>query len=336
MSGDFLPVLIVGAERSGTNLLRALLSTHSKIASPPSAGIIDALGRIQSRYFPSSRPAYLSELIDDVVALTKTHLHPWDIDLDSKAIKAKVKDASLWGVFTAVNEIYAEAQGRPCWCSKEPGLFNHIQEIAKQLPNARFLYLVRDGRDVALSLLRGHLHVFHVYFAAEYWAATQRSCLNALADPALSARMCLLKYENLISNPEDVMRHLMHFIGLEFERQQMQYYRNEKVLDHSRRSRFWKNLGRPIDGKNMGMYRHHLGAKNIEIFESVAWAEMEALEYPLDSTYRKTFSHFDLRLYRGIALVRQKFWSIDPRPEAVRIRARVKATRKIISGAPTS
>jgi len=68
MSGDFLPVLIVGAERSGTNLLRALLSTHSKIASPPSAGIIDALGRIQSRYFPSSRPAYLSELIDDVVA----------------------------------------------------------------------------------------------------------------------------------------------------------------------------------------------------------------------------------------------------------------------------
>ena len=336
MSDDLLPILIVGAERSGTNLLRALLSTHSKIASPPPAGIIDALGRIQSRYFPSGRPAYLSELIDAVVALTKTHLHPWDIDLDSKAIKAKVKDASLWGVFAAVNEIYAEAHGRACWCSKEPGLFNHIPEIAKQLPNARFLYLVRDGRDVALSLLRGHLHFFHVYFAAEYWAAVQRSCLSALADPALSARMFLLRYESLITSPEDVMRDLMHFNGLEFERPQMQYYRNEKVLDYSKRSRFWKNLSRPIDEKNTGMYRHHLGAKNIEIFESVAWVEMEALEYPVDSTHRKTLTHFDLQLYRVSALLRQKFWNMDPRPEGFRIRARVKATRKIISRAPAS
>ena len=142
-------------------------------------------------------------------------------------------------------------------------------EIADHIPNAKFVYLVRDGRDVALSILRGHLHVFHVYFAAGYWAWTQRACLSALADPAHSARIYLLKYENLIADPGDVMRDLMRFIGLEFEGPQLQYYRDEKVLDHARRSRFWKNLARPIDKKNTGMYRDNLSARNLEIFESV-------------------------------------------------------------------
>jgi len=332
--GDYLPpVLILGSERSGTNLLRALLSTHSKIASPPPAGLIDALAGIQSRYFLNGQPVRLSRLIDDVIALTKTHLNPWDIDLDAKVVRAQLKTASFWDVFRVVNEIYAGEHGRPCWCSKEPGSFNHILEIAESLADAKFVYLVRDGRDVALSLLRGHLHAFHIYFAAEYWAWTQRQCLTALADPALSERIHLLKYENLIANPVGALRGLMRFIGLDFEGSQLQYYRNPQVLDHSKRSRFWRNLARPIDQKNMGKYRDGLGARSVEIFESVAAAEMEALGYPLDSSHEKTFAPSEIRWYRTIACVRKQFWGMDPRGEGFRIRARVKATREIIDRA---
>jgi len=289
------------------------------------------LGGIQSRYFPNSRPSYLSELIDDVVVLTKTHLNPWDIDLNSEVIKAKLKNASLWEVFRVVNEIYAEKYQRPYWCSKEPGLFKHISEIAEYLPNAKFVYLVRDGRDVAASMLRGHLHEFHVYFAAQTWACSQRYCLSALADPTVGGRIYLVKYENLIGSPEDVMRDLMGFIGLEFEESQLQYYRNEKVVEHSKRFSFWSNLARPINGKNKGGYKSSLGAKSIEIFESVAWGEMEALGYPVDSSQKRTFTDFDIRSYRTIAFLRRKFWSMDPRAEAFRIRARVKVTREIIN-----
>lgn len=336
MSNGLLPpVVIVGSERSGTNLLRAILSSHSKIASPPPAGIIDALAGIQSRYFPGGHPACLSDLIDDVVAMTKTHLNPWAIDLDTKVIRGRVNNASFWEVFRVVNEMYAERSGRGCWCSKESGLFNHISEIAEHVPNAKFLYLVRDGRDVALSLLRGHLHQFHVYFAADYWALSQRACMSAFADPVHDGKMHLLKYEDLIDSPEDRVRDLMHFIGLEFEPQQLRFYQNQSVLDHSRRSRFWKNLARPIDGTNKGMYRKSLGSRNIEIFESVAWAEMEALGYAPESTHKKTFTRLDVHLYRAIALLRKTLWGMDPRAEGFRIRARVEATRQIVGRVPT-
>jgi hypothetical protein len=325
------PVVIVGSERSGTNLLRALLSTHSQIASPPPAGIVDALGGIQARYFPNGRPADLAELIDDVVALTKTHLNPWDMDLDSRAIKARVKHASLWEVFRVVNEIYAEEHGRPCWCSKEPGLFNYISEIAVGIPDAKFVYLARDGRDVAASVLRGHLHEFHVYFAAQSWAGVQRLCLNALADPVCSGRMYLLKYEDLIEDPEQTMRDLMRFVNLEFESQQLRYYQDEKVLDHSRKSRFWKNLAYPINRTNTGMYKETLGITNTKIFESVACVELAALKYPVDSSHRRSFTPFDIRMYRAIAFLRRKLWNMDPRAEALRTRARVRATRRIMN-----
>ena len=320
MSDKFLsPCLILGAERSGTNLLRALLSTHSQIASPPPAGFIEVLGGIQSRYFPIGHPSYLSELIDDVILHTKTHHNPWDIELDPDVIKAKLKEASLWDVFRVVNEIYAGEYERSCWCSKEPGLFRFIYELAEYLPGAKFVYLVRDGRDVAASMLRGHLHEFHVYFAAQNWAWTQRLCLSALADPVIGGRIHLLKYEDLIDGAESAMRDLMKFIGFEFEDAQLQYYRNESVLKHSKRSRLWKNLAQPINEKNKGVYKSNLGLKNIEIFESVAWAEMNALGYKVDTSHKRTFTDFDIRIFQAIRTVRRKFWSLDPEMRHVEV-----------------
>jgi hypothetical protein len=187
-----------------------------------------------------------------------------------------------------------------------------------------------------LSLVRGHLHAFHIYFAAEYWASTQRACLAAAADPALGPRIHLLKYEELIARPDEVMRHLMQFIGLEFEGRQTRYFEDERVVDHARRSKFWRNLAHPIDGSNKGKYKDGLGLRNIEIFESVAFAEMEALGYPLDTAHQRTFSPADVRLYRAVALIRKTFWSMDPSAEGFRIRARVRATRRIIDRAPLS
>lgn len=332
MSNKFSsPIMILGSERSGTNLLRALLDTHSKIASPPPAGFVDALASISSRYFPNGHPAHLTQLINDVITLTRTHHNPWNVALELDEIKARVQNDSIYDVFRVVNEIYAEKSSCSCWCSKEPGLFRFINEIAEHIPNSKFVYLVRDGRDVAASMLKGHLHQFHVYFAAQNWIWTQRLCLDALTDPILSGRIYLLKYENLIENPKSEMQKLMQFIGYDFEESQLQYHQNKDVMEHSKKSRFWKNLAQPINGKNKGGYKKNLGAKNIEIFESVAQKEMEELGYSLDSSHKRKFTDFDIRLYRTIAFMRKKFWSLDFRAEAARSRARFKITHAIIN-----
>jgi len=324
-------ILILGSERSGTNLLRALLSSHSKIASPPPAGFVDALGGIQDSYQKNNNSFNLSELIDDVIKLTTTHHNPWDITLNSKEITERLQSSTLWDVFRVVNEIYAEQHKKTNWCSKEPGLFKYINDLSENIQSAKFVYLVRDGRDVAASMLKGHLHEFHTYAAAQTWSWSQKQCLNALKDPQLADKIYLVKYEDLIGNPEEIMRNLMNFLGIEFEKTQLQYYKSNDIVEHSKKSRFWKNLNKPIDKTNKGNYKVSLGKVNIEIFESVAWDEMKALNYQVDSDRRKIITDTDIDSYNTIALWRKRFWSLDPRAEAFRNRARTKVTQEIIN-----
>ena len=325
------PIILLASERSGTNLLRALVSSHSAVASPPPCSIVDVLADYAFRYFPPSRPPHLRELAQDAITLTKSHLNPWDIDLTPQAIIERMGQASFWELFKVINELYAEKAGRTYWFSKEPGLFRHIYEIKMHMPNARFVYMARDGRDVAASMIKGGIQEFHIYNAAHHWASDQRYCLGAFADPMLRNSIHFMKYEDLIENQESEMRRLMSFVGLGFEPSQLEFYKRKSVIDHAEKSRFWKNLAKPIDASNKGKYRESLGAKKTVIFESVAWAEMLALGYPLESKSKMEITVIQRGVYWFIALLRKIGKRFDMNKESARIRARTKVFREIRS-----
>jgi hypothetical protein len=232
-------------------------------------------------------------------------------------------------VFRVINELYAEKSGRTFWFSKEPGLFRHIYEVRTHMQNAKFVYMTRDGRDVAASMLTGGVHEFHVYNAAQRWALDQRYCLCAFSDPMIRNQTFMLKYEDLIENTESTMRRLMSFVGLEFETSQMEYYRNESVVKHAGKSEFWKNIAKPIDSSNKGKYRNSLGTKNTEIFESVAWTEMSLLGYPLESLHRKKITAAHRVIFRLVGFLRKACKRMDMKVESSRIRARTEIFRSI-------
>lgn len=328
---SFTPIILLATERSGSNLLRAILSSHSAVASPPPAGLVDALARVQPRYFPPDQPPHLLEFVEDAITLTQTHLNPWDIELAPQMIMERMNAGSLWELLRVMNEIYAEHAGCSFWCSKEPGLIKYVYEIREHLPNAKFVYLARDGRDVAISKLRGGVHELNVYSIAQGWASEQMPCLRALNDPLFKDHLFMLKYEDLIENSEAQVRSLMDFIGLEFESSQLEFYKDKNILSHSKKSRFWKNLAKPINTSNKGRYKHGLGMKQIEIFESVAWEEMKLLGYPLESMQRKTITNFDKRMLKRISFFRKMYRKMDPRAEASRRRARNKIVQGIIN-----
>src|SRR5690606_21584720 len=148
----------------------------------------------------------LEELIADAILATQVHMNKWDIALDGTEIRRRMVSPSFWGLFQALNEIYAEQKGCTSWLSKEPNLFEYVYEMALHMPTARFIYLARDGRDVAASMLRGGVHEHHIYYAARRWSENQRLCLTALSDPLLQNRIFMLKYEDLIAAPENHVR----------------------------------------------------------------------------------------------------------------------------------
>lgn len=325
------PVILLSSERSGTNLLRALLSTHSDIASPPPCGILDTLAQHQFRYLSPIQSTYMPELIEDMITLTQIHMNPWGIELNAERVGEKIETPSFWSLFSTMNELYAEQQGCSFWFSKEPGTFNYIYNFKAHLPNAKFIYMTRDGRDVAASMLKGKLHEFHIYNVAKRWAHEQKLCLNAYSDPIMNDQMFMIKYEDLIENTESVLSNLMNFLGLDFEKEQLNFHQSDDVLEHAKKSKFWKNLSKPIDKSNKGTYLNNLSEKQIEIFESIAWNEMKALDYSLENTSQQTFTAMDKAIFLIHAYMRRKYSQFSRSEESSKRTSREKAVDKILN-----
>jgi len=325
------PIILLSSERSGTNLLRALLSTHSEIASPPPCGMLDVLAENQFKYLSPMHSTHMPELIEEAITLTQTHMNPWGIELKEEIVNKRIGSPSFWGLFSTINEIYAEHHGCSFWFSKEPGSFNYIYNLKAHFPKAKFIYMTRDGRDVAASMLKGRLHEFHIYTAAKRWAREQRLCLNAYCDPEVHGQVFLMRYEDLIGNTESILTNLMRFLGLDFEQEQLNFHQNKDVIKHSKKSKFWRNLSSPIDKSNKGTYKKSLSRRQIEIFESYAWNEMKALDYPLENTSKKSYGHIHQAIFLMSSFIRRKFSQFSMSDESVKRTSRGKVVSEILN-----
>src|SRR5204863_5859043 len=77
-----------------------------------------------------------------------------DFGLDSDELLSRLRDEKRLdggAALRAFFELYAEKQGKQRWGDKTPIYVTSMREIAGALPEARFIHVIRDGRDVALS-----------------------------------------------------------------------------------------------------------------------------------------------------------------------------------------
>ena len=112
--------------------------------------------------------------------------------------------------------LYAEKQGKPGarWGDKTPGYIKSMREIQVYLPEARFIHLIRDGRDVALSVLKQDWGPQTIEAAAEKWRS--RVLRGRSQQPYLGFYM-EVKFEDLVLHTERELRRICEFIELDFD-----------------------------------------------------------------------------------------------------------------------
>jgi hypothetical protein len=322
-------IFLVATERSGTNLIRAILSSHSQISSPPPFSMVDVMASSSFKYLAEGKATHFRALVDDALTLTRSHLNPWDIDLSSDYVLDKTRTKSFWEVLSTLNDCYAESEGKQHWFSKEPGLFKHIYTLALNFPEAKFIYMVRDPRDVVASMLKGRLHAQNTYTASCRWRDEQRLCLNALVDNALADRVTLVRYEELLENPTDIIRKLMIRLNLPFEVEQLEFHKNDKVVEHSMKSEFWSKLSEPVDTKNRGKYKDVLNQRQVALIEACCGEEMRALNYEIENSELRVISIFSKAFYRAHELIMKKVNAKRLSDEAGKHRARKQKVSEI-------
>ena len=228
-----MPV-IVGAPRSGTTLLRFMLDASSELAIPPETGFLAIGDKI------TGRGEKLRDKFFHAIVNYGEPLRSWpDFEIPEQEFRVILDQITPFNVadgYRAFYRLYAARHGKPRWGDKTPIYCRHLKSIRKVLPEARFVHIIRDGRDVALSLRR-------MWFSpgsdmetqASYW----RDCILAARRAGMGHDDYLeVRYEELIQNTAETLQRICAHVDLTFEERMLNYYQRapERLKEHKGRS----------------------------------------------------------------------------------------------------
>jgi hypothetical protein len=203
------------------------------------------------------------------------------LDLNPQTIVQQLVSATRQNTFAeayrVILELYADAVKKPRWGEKTPHNLFYVREILEDFPDAKFLNLVRDGRDVAVEQLRSAFGPRNVYAAALIWRRSQ-----ALADHWASTlgrgQWLDVSYEELAREPERVLPRVTDFLGEEYQPEVLEFHQGE-VARRRARTRDHKALGGPVSTDYVGLYRQHLSLQEQGVFAHVAGAALSKASY---------------------------------------------------------
>lgn len=271
--------LMIGTQRSGSNLLRLMLNQIDGVAAPHPPHILQRIMPLLPHYGDLSQGDSFRLLVDDVCRLVELNPVPWDgVTLNRDDVVARCKEQSLVAVFFAVYDILAETWGAEHWCCKSLANVKYLPEINSYSNDAKFIYLYRDGRDVALSFQKAVVGEKHIYHIANAWAKSQRLALQ-MRDILGADRFYSISYEDLVADSEGSLKGLCKFMGREYTPDLLNFHQSSEATNAASSSSLWGNVTKPIMKKNTKKFLKKATEEEIAIFELVAGDVLDALGY---------------------------------------------------------
>ncbi len=242
-------VFVVGAPRSGTTLLQRVIATHSKFVS------IDGETGIFSARNIFDRPHF--------------HLS----DEDTRALLASSKD--IVDLFARGVALLESRSGGATFVEKTPQHVKHLPFLVKHFPQAKFVHIIRDGRDCYCSA-QHHPNIPQrnsVRTFASYWRRCIRSSDQIAGHPSLAT----LYYQDFTDNPRRELTRIMGHLGVEVEDAQLDP--GTTGLDARSGLAHFSRLSQAVTGETVGRWRQEMSEKDAGEFERVAGHELRQHGY---------------------------------------------------------
>lgn len=315
---------IVGCGRSGTTLLRLMLEGHPDLAIPPETnfairppadairdgGAVDA-GRVLDGF---ERQEWFAR---------------WRLDPGRVARLRAAGRLPYPDLLRRAYAEYADQQGKSRHGNKSPWHVDWMPALLALIPEARFIHLIRDGRDVVLSMLETDVGPDRVRRAAHYWRGHVEGGIRA--GRALPAGTYVeVRYEDLVEDPDRVLRNLCPFIGLGFDEAMLHpERRSERILEVIPDPSKHRSLRLPPT-TGLRDWRRDMTEEDLAIVDGIAGALLETLGYERERGAPVSAASLP-RLSAAIS-VRRSF-AVGTARRAV-ARARLRATATVDAAAP--
>ncbi|MDQ6704113.1 MAG: sulfotransferase [Pseudomonadota bacterium] len=276
-------VFLVGCPRSGTTLLQSMLYAHPEIYSFPETHFFKVLFGVGEQLTLRRRPQGLGRKLR-VLALDKMGLlgildgwsraRAWEIirtlpDFDAAALSNSISLRHHAEAFVQIVDAASLKAGRRMWLEKTPDHLFCVRRIQQYIPDAIFIHLIRNGPDTIASLIDAGSKYPDVWgkespslieASVRRWNIALLESLQYRGNP----RHYLVRYEELVSDPVQILSGLCGFLGCDFDKKMVEGH-SEKVSDLIRGTEPWKTA-------DVGPLRNTADTKFRKIFSS-AWQD---------------------------------------------------------------
>jgi hypothetical protein len=174
---------------------------------------------------------------------------------------------------------------------KHPRYTLFLSSLFQQYPSARFLCMLRDGRDVALSLRKNEQYMGQRYdreyddsgmLSMRHCAEVWRLYVNAFRPFESDPRCKLVRYEELITNPREVVNDLCEFLDVPFEESLLTFKKGAEGRNDLNDPHLLK-IKSALDASHHSLWKHELTAEQVQEFERYAGRELVQAGYELST-----------------------------------------------------
>lgn len=294
-AGEVPPVFMFGFERSGTTLLSMIVGAHPDIAVPFS--VTGMWYRYWDRIADYGHLRTRDDLVRMVADLLgEERIQLWDARFSRDEILADLEPGSFAAVVDRFHSAYARAKGKAHWANLDIATLDRMDSAHAWFPRARFIHIVRDGRDIALSHETMPYGAANVLEAAEAWSHRLQVNLKmgAILGPA---RYLVVRYEDLVLDTEPTLRRMCEFMGVPYAEQMMKYTEmvEEKVPEDRRW--LWPALDKPPVKDNAYRWKSRMGDAKRIVFEGAGREMLAELGYEVYESVPKRPAAYALELW---------------------------------------
>jgi protein-tyrosine sulfotransferase len=278
-SDRYQPFFIVGSGRSGSTLLRRMLMAHPSVHIPPETYVPpQAIQR-----YSSQANANWNTLADLVLATFEYHpeFDKFNISLRELSHRQKTipdEKRNLAQLIDSIYRYHAEQQGKTItrWGDKTPLNTFYLPSIYAVFPDAKFVHILRDGRDCIASMIT-QLSGYNVETAADRWLNAVRAANKfSSSHPDACYR---IRYEDLTLDPEKSLSQLCAFLGIEYSSDMINSERIAQTMGDVPALGHHDNVAKKIFRSSVGRASEVLSQSDMDFVTTRLDTELRKLGY---------------------------------------------------------
>jgi Sulfotransferase family len=259
-------IFVGGAGRSGTTLMRVLLDAHRRICCGPELKVLPQVASLYQTFaaLPSVVSAY-------------------------KTTAAEVENYFRQFI-DSVSGNYRRASGKPRWAEKTPHNVTIMAPLGAFYPDARFIHVIRDGRDVACSLVTMKWfdprtgakldYVHNIANACRYWRDIVNIGRDQIQHPVIAGRVMEVRYEALVADTEGTMRKVLAFLGEDWDPAILEAHKKQRPDEPFESST--EQTSKPVYDTAVARWKREMSPADKAAFKSEAGGLLKELGYVRD------------------------------------------------------